>query len=219
MKWYDTSYCSAWITTYYLLYTKNWVTKGRTCALDSTLIYDTQTDNTHKTYDVIHIYHSYPLDEFLKIKMLSIWIILTMFKIYYHVQIIRRKKLILHINASHNTSTNLTRNNWDSKWHKMNIFTENNLERTCRSCAGCLSVQKLPTAAHVCQRGWHKTPWYRLHIDYAGPFKVTMFLIVVDAHSKWPEDFPDDIYHNISYCKNSTYSICPSKHYLWSSIK
>ena len=27
----------------------------------------------------------------------------------------------------------------------------------------------------------------RIHIDFAGPFLDKMFLIVVDAHSKWPE--------------------------------
>ena len=30
-------------------------------------------------------------------------------------------------------------------------------------------------------------PWERLHIDYAGPFLGKMFLMVVDAHSKWLE--------------------------------
>ncbi len=27
----------------------------------------------------------------------------------------------------------------------------------------------------------------RIHIDYAGPFLNKMFLVVVKAHSKWPE--------------------------------
>ncbi len=29
--------------------------------------------------------------------------------------------------------------------------------------------------------------WKRIHIDFAGPFLGKMFLIIVDAHSKWPE--------------------------------
>ena len=28
-------------------------------------------------------------------------------------------------------------------------------------------------------------PWSRIHIDYAGPFLRKMFLVTVDAHSKW----------------------------------
>ena len=33
-------------------------------------------------------------------------------------------------------------------------------------------------------------PWSRLHADYAGPFLGKMFLIVVDAYSKWLEVIP-----------------------------
>lgn len=29
--------------------------------------------------------------------------------------------------------------------------------------------------------------WSRLHIDYAGPFQGKVFLILIDAYSKWPE--------------------------------
>ncbi|UYV63777.1 K02A2.6-like [Cordylochernes scorpioides] len=31
------------------------------------------------------------------------------------------------------------------------------------------------------------TPWYRVHLDFAGPFMNRMFLIVIDSYSKWPE--------------------------------
>ena len=30
-------------------------------------------------------------------------------------------------------------------------------------------------------------PWERIHVDFAGPFLHKMFMIVMDAHSKWPE--------------------------------
>ena len=33
-------------------------------------------------------------------------------------------------------------------------------------------------------------PWQRVHIDFAGHFCNRNFLIVVDAHSKWPEVIP-----------------------------
>ena len=32
---------------------------------------------------------------------------------------------------------------------------------------------------------WREAPWYRIHIDYAGPINNDYFLIIVDAHSKW----------------------------------
>ena len=34
---------------------------------------------------------------------------------------------------------------------------------------------------------WPSRPWQRIHIDFAGPMGGHTFLVVVDAHSKWPE--------------------------------
>ena len=34
---------------------------------------------------------------------------------------------------------------------------------------------------------WLTMLWQRIHVDFAGPFIGRQFLIVVDAHSKWPE--------------------------------
>ena len=34
---------------------------------------------------------------------------------------------------------------------------------------------------------WPNKPWSRVHIDYAGPFMGKMFLVIIDAHSKWME--------------------------------
>ena len=51
-------------------------------------------------------------------------------------------------------------------------------------------------SCHPCTRGsFHlipDSPWHRVHIDYAGPFMGHMFLIVIDAHSKWAEVVPTD---------------------------
>ncbi|KAL3988098.1 5-hydroxytryptamine receptor 3 [Sarotherodon galilaeus] len=37
---------------------------------------------------------------------------------------------------------------------------------------------------------WPESPWSRIHVDYAGPFLGEMFLITVDAHSKWMDIYP-----------------------------
>ena len=37
---------------------------------------------------------------------------------------------------------------------------------------------------------WPTRPWQRLHVSFAGPFNGGMFLIVVDAKSKWMEVIP-----------------------------
>ena len=32
---------------------------------------------------------------------------------------------------------------------------------------------------------WPSRPWARVHTDHAGPFNGKLFLILIDAHSKW----------------------------------
>ena len=34
---------------------------------------------------------------------------------------------------------------------------------------------------------WPERPWWRSHVDYAGPYLGKWFLLAVDAHSKWIE--------------------------------
>lgn len=60
------------------------------------------------------------------------------------------------------------------------------IEHLVESCKCCQSVQSAPPKITV-NWEWPTVPWYRIHIDFAGPFLGNMYLIVVDAHSKWPE--------------------------------
>jgi len=50
-------------------------------------------------------------------------------------------------------------------------------------------VKQAPPSAPLHPWVWPTKPWQRIHIDYAGPFQGNMYLVVVDAHSKWPEVF------------------------------
>lgn len=54
-------------------------------------------------------------------------------------------------------------------------------------CSKCTLVQKLPTKTELMSWSKPDRPWSRLHIDFAGPFLGKMFLLVIDALSKWPE--------------------------------
>ena len=55
----------------------------------------------------------------------------------------------------------------------------------------CVSSLNHPLHWHPWQPwSWPTRPWSRLHIDYAGPVDGKMFLIVIDAHSKWLEVLP-----------------------------
>ena len=61
------------------------------------------------------------------------------------------------------------------------------IESVVRSCQACQSVRNLPATAPLHPWLWPTKPWQRIHVDFAGPFQGRMFLLVIDAHSKWPE--------------------------------
>ena len=61
------------------------------------------------------------------------------------------------------------------------------LEKCVKSCETCQVNRKSPPAAPMHAWSWPNKPWSRVHIDYAGPFMGKMFLVIIDAHSKWME--------------------------------
>ena len=63
------------------------------------------------------------------------------------------------------------------------------IERVASSCVECQSVKNAPPSAPLHPWVWPTKPWERVHLDFAGPFQNTTFLVAVDAHSKWPEVF------------------------------
>ena len=65
------------------------------------------------------------------------------------------------------------------------------LEAKVRTCSECQSSRPPPASAPLHRPWeWPQKPWSRLHLDYAGPFLNRMFLVLVDAHSKWLEVVP-----------------------------
>ena len=61
------------------------------------------------------------------------------------------------------------------------------IEKSVRLCAECQEVQSMPPAAPLNPWKWPTRPWARLHLDFAGPFQGKIFLVMIDAHSKWIE--------------------------------
>ena len=61
------------------------------------------------------------------------------------------------------------------------------IKRMVKACRDCQSVNSSPPAAPVHQWIWPSRPWERIHADFAGPFQQKMYLLIIDAHSKWPE--------------------------------
>ncbi|XP_045445754.1 uncharacterized protein K02A2.6-like [Melitaea cinxia] len=63
----------------------------------------------------------------------------------------------------------------------------NDIKDITSNCEGCIQNRNLPPLKHLHNWEWPNEPWKRLHADFAGPFRGHMWLIVMDAHSKWPE--------------------------------
>ena len=64
---------------------------------------------------------------------------------------------------------------------------DKDIETTGKTCHSCQTNQSNPPAAPLHPWVWPDLPWRRIHVDFAGPFLGHMFLVIVDAHSKWPE--------------------------------
>ena len=73
-------------------------------------------------------------------------------------------------------------------WPKL----DNEIEIMVHSCAKCQEQQGDPPTLPLIPWNWPTRPWSRLHIDYLGPFLGHMWLLIVDAHSKWLEVFQMD---------------------------
>ena len=61
------------------------------------------------------------------------------------------------------------------------------IENLTKSCATCQAARSASMVAPLHPWTWPAKPWQRINIDFAGPYQGRMFLIVVDAHSRWPE--------------------------------
>ena len=64
---------------------------------------------------------------------------------------------------------------------------DSDIEVMVNSCMQCQLHRNHPPAHNAHSWEHPEGPWQHLHIDFAGPFKGHMFMIIVDAYSKWPE--------------------------------
>ena len=64
---------------------------------------------------------------------------------------------------------------------------DDDLEKHIHNCMDCQAVKNSPAAAPLHPWLWPAKLWQRVHLDFAGPFLDRMFLVIIDAHSKWPE--------------------------------
>lgn len=66
-------------------------------------------------------------------------------------------------------------------WPKM----DEQIEELVKKCPECQKSQSAPPPAPLHPWQWPDQPWSRVHLDFAGPFMGHMFLVIVDAYSKW----------------------------------
>lgn len=60
------------------------------------------------------------------------------------------------------------------------------IEQVVANCMACKTQSAMP-ATRCNMWEWPTNPWHRIHVDFAGPFENRMYLLVIDAHSKWLE--------------------------------
>lgn len=61
------------------------------------------------------------------------------------------------------------------------------IEQTVSECELCQQMRADPPCAQVHPWAFPTMPWFRVHIDFAGPIHGHQYLIIVDAYSKYPE--------------------------------
>lgn len=66
---------------------------------------------------------------------------------------------------------------------------DRSIEKLAKSCLECQAVKKSSPSAPLHPWSWPTRVFQRVHADFAGPFQGSMFLVVIDAYTKWPEVF------------------------------
>ena len=61
------------------------------------------------------------------------------------------------------------------------------IEECSRGCLECQQTASEDPKTPLHPLEYPARPWQRIYINFAGPFQNSMWLIVVDAYSKWPE--------------------------------
>ena len=78
----------------------------------------------------------------------------------------------------------------ESHSSQCSVLAQCGLEKIVKSCVPCIEAQKNPLRIVDSHWTYAEQPWFRIHVDFAGPINGLSFLVIVDVHSKWPEIFP-----------------------------
>ncbi|KAA3670222.1 uncharacterized protein DEA37_0003580 [Paragonimus westermani] len=64
---------------------------------------------------------------------------------------------------------------------------DDHISELFKRCSLCQQAAKLPKKQDPVPWDPPKGPWSRIHLDFVGPINGVMYLVLVDAYSKWPE--------------------------------
>ncbi|XP_057694352.1 uncharacterized protein K02A2.6-like isoform X2 [Corythoichthys intestinalis] len=95
-----------------------------------------------------------------------------------------RAKMLVQLHAGHSGIVKMKEMARSYFWWS---GLDKQIEETVKSCSSCQKICNNPPAAPLHPWDFPQDPWHRIHIDFAGPFENRMFLVAIDAHSKWPE--------------------------------
>ncbi|EYC07744.1 hypothetical protein Y032_0069g372 [Ancylostoma ceylanicum] len=73
---------------------------------------------------------------------------------------------------------------------RKNVYWTNinkDIEDRVRKCNRCQEMAKKPVKTTLSSWPIEDKPWTRIHADFAGPLDGKVYLVIVDAYSKWPE--------------------------------
>ena len=70
------------------------------------------------------------------------------------------------------------------------LKVDTDIEKMVKGCNECQLTRPMPPVAPLNPLPWPTKPCPRIHVDFAGPFMNHMFLIIIDAESKWIEALP-----------------------------
>ena len=92
---------------------------------------------------------------------------------------------VLHL--LHNGHPGMTKMKSLARLHVWWPGIDEKIETFVKTCTPCSQNARDPIKVPLHQWEIPAQPWQRIHLDFAGPFKNKMWLLVVDAFSKWPE--------------------------------
>ena len=91
----------------------------------------------------------------------------------------------LLLDELHSTHTGITRMKAIARSYFWWPGLDKQIEDITKVCKLCLKYASSPPRAELHVWTWPMLPNFRLHADFCGPINGKMYLIIVDAHSKW----------------------------------